>query len=235
MLMLGKKSKLIKPSELSKISTPKATKSWVPIPHATLRSLTLKELQQFKRKPEKEKIGISKDGNKYFGMLYIPTESSNGHQTIIGIRNSHDKILGAGLVLGSNVLVCDNLAFSGEVRISRRHTKEIESDLPKRIANAMEFIFEKEKSQNELIETFQKREIDDTDAYELMFNLLEQDIISTREILPIHKEWREPEFEEFAEPTLWTLFNCCTRHMNHGVKFIDRVQKLQEVLATVDE
>lgn len=42
---------------------------------------------------------------------------------LVGLPNSHDQSYPAGLVAGTSVLVCDNRAFAGEVKISRKHTR----------------------------------------------------------------------------------------------------------------
>jgi hypothetical protein len=55
----------------------------------------------------------------------------------VGIRNSHDKTFPAGLVAGTKVFCCDNLAFSGEVQISRKHTRFAERDLTHLTARAV--------------------------------------------------------------------------------------------------
>ena len=39
--------------------------------------------------------------------------------------------------MGSAVFVCDNLAFSAEVTIARRHTRFIERDLPRIVHTAV--------------------------------------------------------------------------------------------------
>ena len=56
---------------------------------------------------------------------------------VIGLRNSHDKSFPASIALGSGVFVCDNLAFSAEVTIARRHTRFIERDLPRVVHTAV--------------------------------------------------------------------------------------------------
>ena len=43
----------------------------------------------------------------------------------------------AGLVLGAAVFVCDNLSFSGEVKLARKHTSMIERDLPGLVGRAV--------------------------------------------------------------------------------------------------
>jgi hypothetical protein len=49
---------------------------------------------------------------------------------VVGIRNSHDKAFAAGIIAGAQVLVCDNLCFSGEILLARKHTGHIHYDLP---------------------------------------------------------------------------------------------------------
>ena len=71
-----------------------------------------------------------------------------------GIRNSHDKRFPAGMVLGSTVLVCDNLAFSGEIEISRRHTRYVMHDLPVLIDQAVEQLSIRWKEQDRRISSF---------------------------------------------------------------------------------
>src|SRR2546428_11554396 len=66
-----------------------------------------------------------------FGVLTC----ANGHGSedfalAIGIRNSMDRSLAVGLLAGSKVFLCDNLAFSGEARVSRKHTVNVFRDLP---------------------------------------------------------------------------------------------------------
>ena len=46
---------------------------------------------------------------------------------VVGVRNSHDKSFPAGLVIGASIFVCDNLSFSGEVKLARKHTVHVES------------------------------------------------------------------------------------------------------------
>ena len=56
---------------------------------------------------------------------------------MLGLRNSHDKTFPAGIVAGSAVFICDNLAFSGEVKLARKHTTHITRDLPRLVQSAV--------------------------------------------------------------------------------------------------
>lgn len=78
-----------------------------------------------------EAHGLTKDGNRYFGLLQVANGTNpDGFGLVVGVRNSHDKTFPAGLVMGASVFCCDNLSFSGEVRLARKHTAHIERDLP---------------------------------------------------------------------------------------------------------
>ena len=43
----------------------------------------------------------------------------------------------AGLAVGAAVFVCDNLSFSGEVRLARKHTAHFERDLPQLVGRTI--------------------------------------------------------------------------------------------------
>ena len=59
---------------------------------------------------------------RYFGLMEIHTQkASDDYCWVLGLRNSHDKIFPAGIVVGAAVLVCDNLSFSGEIKFARKH------------------------------------------------------------------------------------------------------------------
>ena len=71
----------------------------------------------------------------------LPAGNSGGggggdYAFVVGLRNSHDQSFPASLVIGSAVFVCDNLAFSGEVVLARRHTRFIVRDLPEMVDRA---------------------------------------------------------------------------------------------------
>jgi hypothetical protein len=48
----------------------------------------------------------------------------------IGLRTSYDRSLSVRMIAGTHVLCCDNLAFSGEVSMQRKHTANVFRDLP---------------------------------------------------------------------------------------------------------
>lgn len=64
-------------------------------------------------------------------------ESDEDYCWILGLRNSHDKTFPAGIIAGLSVFICDNLGFSGEVKLARKHTTHIIRDLPRLVQSAV--------------------------------------------------------------------------------------------------
>ena len=63
---------------------------------------------------------------------------SLSYRYILGFRNDNRLRFPAGMVLGVGVFVCDNLCFSGEVQLRRKHTRYIKRDLPPMISNELD-------------------------------------------------------------------------------------------------
>ena len=74
--------------------------------------------------------------------LFSPgTSVTQSYKYVLGVRNSNDKQFAAGLVMGIAPFVCDNLCFSGEVKVSHRHTRNVMSNLPGRIGQKLDELF----------------------------------------------------------------------------------------------
>src|ERR1017187_797642 len=137
-LMLHTGARAVERSQLALVATPHRTSTWVPIAHDRLLMGVIESLESNHLTVVNEAHGVTTDGARYFGLLQI----ANGHNAddfgmVIGVRNSHDKPFPAGLVVGASVFVCDNLSFSGEIKLARKHTVFVERDLPQLIHRAM--------------------------------------------------------------------------------------------------
>lgn len=143
----------------------------------------------------------------------INTRLSNGSDwsTVIGIRNSHDKTMSAGLVCGSGVLVCDNLCFSGEVKIARKHTVNVMRDLPQMVVDAVGKVAPMQAVQASRIEAYKSVEIDEHGIYPLLIEAYDNKVINAAKIAQVLEEWRAPTFGAFADDnTVWGLWNAFT-------------------------
>ena len=110
--------------ELARVPTPPATATHQPIPHhqiveALVESLSFRQIGALQ-----EEYAVSKDGMKMFGVLDLEAPLIPGCRFAIGIRNSHDKSMRLGLIIGVRVLVCMNMAFHGDFQpLLAKHSK----------------------------------------------------------------------------------------------------------------
>ena len=199
--------------ELANATTPLRTRSWVPVAHQRLLELVDQTIEGQGFHVTNQAHGLWGDGARYFGLM----ELANGHNAedyslVLGLRNSHDKSFPASLALGSQVLVCDNLSFFGEVVLTRRHTRFIERDLPGVVTQAVGRLAEMRTQQADRIEAYKQSRIRDRTAHDLMVRAVDSRVIPVTQLPLVLKEWREPSHAEFTENgrSVWRLFNAFT-------------------------
>ena len=207
--------------QLKGIATPEATQTWTPIPHWALLGGVQAQIEGQGLHVVAEAHALGRDGARYFGLLQL-TNGSNpeDYSLVVGLRNSHDKSFPAGLVVGSGVFVCDNLAFSGEVVIGRKHTKFINDDLPNLISRAVGKLGDMRRSQDARIAAYKGTQINDAQAHDLVVRALDADVVPVTRVPAVLKEWRTPSHPEFASAkTGWRLFNAFTEVMKSSSVF----------------
>lgn len=199
-------------SALIHVPTPAPTDTWHPIAHWELVQQIESSLGKFNMRVVEQAHSLTKEGNRYFGLLQVANCQQAGKDFgyVLGIRNSHDKSFSAGLVVGSQVFVCGNLSFSGEIKISRKHTSRIMEDLPRLTGNAVGLLSEKWTAMGERIERYKATEIDDKICHDMIIRAVDLNAAKLTTVPAILKEWRKPRHEEFAPRTVWSLFNAFT-------------------------
>lgn len=63
---------------------------------------------------------------------------ASSYRYVMGLRNSNNMKFAAGLAIGIAPIVCDNLMFTGEVVIKRRHTHNLVTDITKMIGSSLD-------------------------------------------------------------------------------------------------
>ena len=197
--------------DLPFIKTPGVTKTHVPIPHHKLVEEVKASLEGVNLTVKEEAYSVNKDGQKFFGLLGLnAANQNNDYQLVVGLRNSHDKSFPAGLVAGTRVFVCDNLAFSSEVTVTRKHTSRLMDDLPRLIATACGMINEANECQEQRVEHYQNFAIKDPQVHDLLIRSMKVSAIGSTAIPKVLGQWNDPKHEEFRPRTLWSLFNAYT-------------------------
>jgi hypothetical protein len=188
-----------------------ATSTHFPIPHHDLVRQTVEQLEAIGVTVDNESHGVSHAGNRYFGVFGLGGgRDADGYGLIIGLRNSHDRSYRASLALGTRVFVCDNLSFSGEITIERKHTRWILRDLPGLMTEAIGRIVAQRCTMEERVACYRQFQLSDEKASHLMIKSLDSGIVAANKLPLIVSEWQEPKHAEFEPRTAWSLFNAFT-------------------------
>lgn len=203
------------------VATPRPEGTHYPIPHQLLLETVEANCRLNGMDIVEESHALQHDGQRYFGMLRIcdamsrrtggGTGGGTGRSLVIGMRNTHDKAWAAALVLGETVHVCDNLAFSGEAIVGRKHTRNIERDLPLLVPKAFGVLTEHRDFHETRVLAYQGRDIGDAEAHDLIVrSLVDERIFPVSRLPDVVAQWRQPSHEEFSPRNVWSLFNCYT-------------------------
>lgn len=213
----------VEPAVLPSVYTPKPTRTWQPIPHHDLLGRVKDVLPMFGLRVNHEAHALTHGGGRYFGLLEVQNGcDSDEYSWVLGIRNSHDKSFPAGIVAGTQVLVCDNLAFSGEVKVARKHTRFILRDLPELIQQATGKLIGRWQEQERRVDAYKLKRLADRDAHDMTIRALDTGVINTRQLPDVLHEWREPRHAEFQPRNTWSWFNAVTESIKGNLAMLPR-------------
>jgi hypothetical protein len=193
---------------LRELPLPEATPSHVPIEHWRVVDLVKYSLTYYGHEIIEEHHAIAEEGMRYFGLLTLRSPYGNYTDTL-GLRNSNDKSFPVGIAFGSRTYVCDNLAFSGDQTIRRKHTQRLKFEFPGLIANIVEPLADRRKEQQITFERYQATPLSPVQADHAIMNMFRQDIINLQRIGNVLNEWEEPSFD-WGDKTAFRLFNAAT-------------------------
>lgn len=232
-LMLHGGSTKVTGTELKKIPTPEATATWHPIPHHLLLDHVRTALSSCDIGIISEEHGLQSSGDNYFGVLTVSKQSELGDfNYVVGLRNSHAKRFPAGLVVGLHVTVCDNLSFSGEIRVDRKHTAHIERDLEHLVLASVFQLSNRWVDQERRVGAYRRTNVTNIRTHDILIRSLDSRIITAAQLPQILGCWRKPHYEEFEPRTAWSLFNCFTEVLKNTSLFLlaPRTQALHGLL-----
>lgn len=212
-LVLHRGAKPVTPEELERYAAPPPEGRWVPLAHGRVLDVVTRTLGEAGYAVERQKLGVLRDGSRFFGTLDLKSPVAEGVSLAVGVRNSVDKSFPLGFCAGSRVFVCDNLAFSSELLVRRKHTLHGERDFVRRIAEAVGSLPAFQEQEALRIERMRNAELDDDRADALILRGFERGMVQHRELAKVLQQWRNPPFEEFRPRTAWALLNAFTGAM----------------------
>lgn len=194
--------------EVGRVETPPATHSWCPIPHLSLVGNVERQLEPHGLHITEQVHCLTHDGARYFGLMQVVNGSNHPDYTrVLGLRNSHDQSISAGLVAGSRVMVCSNLAFSGEIKFGRKHTRNIAWNLTSLISQSLCQLKATWHKQDERIAAYKHAPLTDLQAHDFIVRAIDEAVLSPSKLPRVLEEWRHPRHETFEPRTCWSLFN----------------------------
>ena len=201
--------------ELATVRTPDATESFTPIAHSFLVDQTLEALDRAGYSVTEEKHALGRFGQRYFGGFQIagPDINSSERKLVLGLRNSHDRTFAASICVGNRMIVCENLCFSSDIKLARRHTTNILRDIPRVLSEAIGRLLSHWTDMETRINRYQQTEIGFNDACALAVQLAESKALPARDVYPVTQEFKAPRHPEFNTPTLWNLYNAVTENL----------------------
>jgi hypothetical protein len=196
--------------QLSLIPTPEGTPTHHPLAHHMIVEALLEALAFRHISVMRDEYAVSQDGMKMFGVLDLET-AFEGCRFSIGIRNGNDKSMRLAMTVGYRVFVCDNMAFQGDFSpVLAKHTKRFSLiDAMSVGVDRMQRNFEPMRQQ---IEMWKDSRIQDEKAKLVIYQaFVEEELEAPKHLARrVHDLYFNPQFEEFAPRTRWSLTNAFT-------------------------
>ena len=204
--------------QLLTVKTPEATESFQPIGHALLVDQMREAIARAGFSIKEEEHALARMGQRYFGGFSIVGKdvSAADRELVLGLRNAHDKSFAASICIGNRMLVCENLCFSSDIKLARKHTTNILRDIARVLSEAVGRCVSHFSDMTSRIDNYKTIELVEDEAAGLIMSLADAKAIPAREVYPIMQQFRTPNHPEFNGHTLWSLYNGVTECLKGG-------------------
>jgi hypothetical protein len=197
--------------DLAAVPVPEATESYHPVPYGRFVEEVEMHIPRFGLRVQSAQFALAREGRQMFGVLTcVNGKPTDGYALAIGLRNSTDRSLSVGMTAGARVTCCDNLAFSGEVTMQRKHTANVFRDLPDLIYRMLSQVSSMRSRIESDIAAMKVRELPPAHAHHLMVEAVRRNIVPVSRLPKVIEAWDEPRHEQFRPRTAWSLFNAFT-------------------------
>ncbi len=197
-------------TELLTIEPPPATQTWFPIAHRAVLDSVWTTLEGAGFQIRQSRLSLSHGDARFFGTLDLATPINDGVSLAVGIRNSTDQSFPIGFCCGQRVFVCDNLAFTSEIVVSKKHTRFGQERYLEGLARAVSSLDQYRQAAGQWIAELQAHELSDDAANSYLLQAYEREIIGIRLLPLVIETWRRPPRDEYRPRTAYSLFNCFT-------------------------
>jgi hypothetical protein len=196
--------------ELQLVPVPQGTSTHQPLSHYEIVQALLETLGFRRIEVVRDEYAVSHDGMRMFGVLDLEL-GITGVRFSIGIRNANDKSMRLAMCIGYRVLVCDNMAFHGDFTpVLAKHSKNFSLvDAVSVGVDRMQRNYEPLAGHTELV---RHAPLTDDAAKIIIYQAFVEGSLEVPRHLarPVHEHYFQPQHEEFAARTAWSLSNAFT-------------------------
>ncbi len=194
---------------LYKIAPPTGTSTWKPIAHSEFVDSLTTTLHAQGLVVRKEEYAVQRDGKLLFGVLDLAWQETQEFAAALGLRTSNDKSFAIQIAVGVRVMVCDNLAFSGDlIALKRKHTAGL--NLPVELVSAIERYVHNFDILKRGITQLKKTSVSLRTARALVFSVFARRIVPLRLFHYVAPAYAKDVTRDNGI-TLWDVHNCFTQ------------------------
>lgn len=216
-LILHKGSEAVTRAQVLAVPVPAPTKSWKPVAYGNaidfLHETIVEELGLTIRQ---ESYGLNKNGDQLFALATLDTGDAE-HGLSIGLRQSYNKSLALGIAVGAQVFVCDNLCFRGDAfMVVRKNTVNVWTDFQSLVIAQVKNSLTHYGAMKTDVLQMKAAPVALQRGYELLGTAYGEGLLTTTQATVAFEDWRTPRHEEFADRTMWGLYNAATEALKKG-------------------
>ena len=188
-----------------------------------------------------EEYAVSNDGGKMFGLMSIsPMEgeliTSKEWELLIGLRGSNDQSVQRGLTIGTRVMVCSNLCFSGDLgRWQTKQTTHINSRLPAIVRNALSYLPAMADRENARHDKYKLTTLRERACDAALVEIYRRDGMTAAQLGRAVDELHNPTYAEHAADgyNVWRTWNAVTEALKpSGNNFNHELLRQRSQVAT---
>jgi hypothetical protein len=197
-------------AELAMLPTPPATETHIPISHVSVVETLVETLSHRHIGVVGEEFAVTSDGMEMFGVLDLEA-GFEGCRFAIGIRNANNKRFRLACTVGLRVFVCYNLAFRGDYTpVLAKHSKHFSLEDALSIGvDRMQRNFDPMRREVELWRAQQLSA--EAGRLTIYRAFIEGELEVPKHLARrVHDLYFNPQHEEFAPRTMWSLSNAFT-------------------------
>lgn len=213
------KRQLVTLEELERVPVPFETSTYHPLPYTQGIEMVMQAAEPILTpqgfKYQSSRFEMAREGRVMAGDIMY-SHAMGGLYAAVHLVNSYDKTIAFQVTAALVVQVCLNgmhMPHGAQVFCVRKHTPMIREDAPHLIEQAITQVPDVFESGVLARRRFKETPISTGEAYQLIFEGLDKNIISPSMILPIRADYLYPQQEEFEPGSMWGLYNAFTQHM----------------------